>query len=105
MTTATYAGQSIEVDEEGYLTNPAQWNRAIAEAIAKEAGLGALTDSHWKVIEFCRKDATEKGEAPGLRRIAKQSGVDMKTLYQLFPQGPGKLASKVSGLAKPKSCI
>ena len=42
---------------------------------------------------------------PGLRRISKLSGVNMKELYQLFPKGPGKLAAKVSGLPKPQGCI
>ncbi len=38
----------------------------------------------------------DQGAVPGLRRIAKQTGVAMKELYKLFPKGPGKLASMVS---------
>jgi tRNA 2-thiouridine synthesizing protein E len=40
-----------------------------------------------------------------MRRIAKNSGIDMKSLYQLFPRGPGKLAARIAGLPKPKSCV
>lgn len=29
----------VELDEEGYLRNPAQWSRALACAIASEEGL------------------------------------------------------------------
>lgn len=100
-----YAGVSVGVDAEGFLTDSSQWTREVGQAIAEQVGLGPLTDQHWQVIDYCRKDAAEQGQAPGLRRISKFSGVDMKTLYQLFPKGPGKLAAQVSGLPKPKGCI
>ena len=105
MGTTQYAGQTVDVDDDGFMTNTDQWNRDVAEAIAAEFDITPLTEDHWKVIEFCRTDTTEKGEPPGLRRISKRSGVNMKQLYKLFPKGPGKLASKISGLPKPKSCI
>ena len=100
-----YAGHQVEVNEEGFLVDAAQWNREVGEAIAAEAGIGPLTDKHWQVIDFCRSDTEAQGQSPGLRRISKLSGVTMKELYQLFPKGPGKLAAKVSGLHKPKGCI
>ena len=37
--------------------------------------------------------------------ITKQSGVDTKELYQLFPGGPAKVAAKIAGLKKPTGCI
>lgn len=100
-----YAGVPVEVNEEGFLLDPDQWTPEVAEAIAEELGIAPLTDQHWKVITFCREDAQKEGQAPGLRRISKLSGVDMKQLYQLFPKGPGKLASRVSGLPKPQGCV
>lgn len=105
MPTREYAGQSIDVNHEGFLLDSSQWSPEIAQAIADETGIGPLTDQHWKVINYCREDAETQGQPPGLRRISKFSGVNMKTLYQLFPKGPGKLASRVSGLPKPKGCI
>lgn len=105
MPTVEYAGQTIEVNEEGFLTDSNQWTPEIAEEIAVEIGIGDLTEQHWKVITFCREDAAKQGQPPGLRRISKLSGVNMKDLYQLFPKGPGKLAAKVSGLPKPQGCI
>jgi len=101
-----YAGQKVEVNEEGFLVDAGQWSRQIAEGLASEVGLGQLNENHWKVIEFCRRDAAENsGKAPGLRRISQLSGVGMKDLYALFPKGPGKLAAKVAGLPKPQGCI
>ena len=96
---------AVEFNEEGFLTDSSQWTPDIAEAIAREVGIDPLTEQHWQVISFCRDDAAEQGQSPGLRRISKLSGVSMKELYQLFPKGPGKLAAKISGLPKPKGCI
>ncbi len=104
MATATFAGHAVSVDAEGFLTNPQEWTPEIATEIATSVGL-TLTERHWKVIEFCRRDAAEKGESPGLRRIAQGAEIPIKELYQLFPKGPGILAAKISGLGKPKSCV
>ena len=105
MPAVEYAGTTVDVNDEGFLTDKDQWNRDIAAAIADEVGIGPLTDKHWQVIEFCRSDTDEQGQPPGLRRISKLSGINMKELYQLFPKGPGKLAARVSGLPKPQGCI
>ena len=104
MPTETIAGHTVELDADGFMTDAAAWNKEIATELAKRSGI-ELTDKHWQVIEFCRKDAQEKGEAPGVRRITKNAGVSMRDMYQLFPKGPGKLAALISGLAKPKGCI
>ena len=105
MPAVEYAGQTIEVNEEGFLVDSNQWTPEIAEELAQEVGIADLSEQHWKVITFCREDAAREGQAPGLRRITKKSDVTMKEIYQLFPKGPGKLAARISGLAKPKSCI
>lgn len=96
--------EQVEFDEEGFLTNPDDWNRDLAKAIAEREGL-ELTDRHWVVIEFNRASFAESGEAPTLRRITKLTDVNTKELYALFPGGPAKLAAKVSGLGKPTGCI
>lgn len=83
----------------------AQWTPELAGQLAREVGL-TLTQEHWKVLTFCREDAaTQGGQSPGLRRITQLSGVSMKDLYRLFPKGPGKLAARIAGLPKPKSCL
>jgi len=105
MPTQTYAGKQISLNPEGFLTNASDWTPGVAEEIAKETGIGPLNDKHWQVITFCREDAAREGQPPGVRRIAKLSGVEMKELYQLFPKGPGKLAARIAGLPKPQGCI
>jgi TusE/DsrC/DsvC family sulfur relay protein len=105
MPTRDYAGVSIQTNEEGFMIDSSQWTPQVGEAIAREVGVWPLSEKHWNVITFCREDAAREGQSPGLRRIAKNSGVDMKALYQLFPRGPGKLAARIAGLPKPKSCV
>ena len=104
MPVAEYAGRKVDVNEEGFLTDSAQWTPEIGEAIAVEIGL-PLTPEHWRVVTFCREDAAREGQPPGLRRITKLSGVGMKEMYQLFPKNPAKLAARVAGLPKPAGCV
>ena len=105
MPAVEYNGVTVDINEEGFLTDSSQWTPEVAEGLAAEVGIDELSDQHWKVITFCREDAAKQGSPPGLRRISKLSGVNMKDLYQLFPKGPGKLAAKVSGCPKPLWCI
>ena len=105
MSLREYGGRQVEVNDEGFLVNSAQWTPEVAEVIARDVGIAALTPEHWKVITFCREDTAHEGQPPGLRRISKLSGVGTKELYALFPKGPGKLAARISGLSKPQGCV
>lgn len=105
MPTKTYAGVTLEVDAEGFLTQSAAWTRDVAAAIAAEAGIPALGEKHWRVIDYARSDTAAQGQSPGPRRIVAGSGVTMKELYELFPKGPGKLVARVAGVPKPKACL
>ena len=103
MATKNYAGQAVEVNDEGYMKDASQWNKEIAAEIAKEEGID-LTDKHYEVLEFLR-NASEKGETLTIRRVGKSGIVDIKGLYKLFPGGPLKHSSRIAGIAKPASCV
>jgi tRNA 2-thiouridine synthesizing protein E len=105
MPTRTIAGKTVAVNDEGFLTNPGEWTKEIAMELAKEEGLPTLTDAHWKVIEFCRQDATATGKAPTLRQITNGAGVSTKDMFALFPKGPAKKVAHISGLGKPEGCV
>jgi TusE/DsrC/DsvC family sulfur relay protein len=104
MTQKQLNGVTIDVDDDGYLINHAQWNRDVAAALAKELGI-ELTDAHWKVLDFIDKDFNEKGVVPGMRRMNKIGAIPTKDLYALFPDGPIKKAAKIAGYPKPVSCV
>ena len=105
MTTTLIADTPVDVDAEGFLTDPAQWNEELARAIAAENGIDELSDRHWLVVRFMRDRYLQTGTAPSIRSLGKESGVSVKELYQLFPKGPAKLAAKIGGIPKPTGCI
>lgn len=105
MSTLQLDGKMLELDADGHLLNLTDWNENIAVEIAKLEGIEQLTERHWLVINFMRKAYQEKGDAPSIRRLTKESGVSTKELYELFPLGPAKKAAKIAGLPKPKGCI
>ena len=104
MAQAELAGATVEVTDEGYLTDAAQWTKEIGNAIAGELNI-EMTDEHWAVIDFLQNYAKENGGLPTIRRLAKQGGVSTKDFYRLFPGGPLKNSAKIAGLPKPASCI
>lgn len=104
MTVREVAGKEIEFDEEGFMSNPDDWDKDVAVVLAGDINI-SLTDRHWEIIDFSRSDYQAQGEAPGLRRISKEASVPTKELYKLFPKGPAKKIAYVSGLGKPTGCI
>jgi dissimilatory sulfite reductase related protein len=103
--TQTMTPADVELDAEGFLKKPEQWNEELAEEIARENGVEHLTDRHWLVVRFMRDTYLSTGTAPTIRTLGKASGVPVKELYQLFPKGPAKLAAKIGGIPKPRGCI
>jgi tRNA 2-thiouridine synthesizing protein E len=103
MAQKTIAGQTIEVNDEGYMIDASQWTKEIAAEMAKEDGI-ELTDKHYEVLEFLR-EANKKGETLTIRKVGKSGIVDIKGLYKLFPGGPLKFSSKFAGIPKPASCV
>ncbi len=105
METRDLAGTSIAFDDDGHIAKREDWNEDVARALATEEGIEDLTDRHWIVINYMRSEFDAKGDAPSIRKLTKESGVDTKELYGLFPKGPAKKAAKIAGLPKPKGCI
>lgn len=99
------AGKEVQVNDEGFMTNPDEWTKEIAVEMAKEEGIPELTPAHWTVIDFCRASAATSKAAPTLRTITTGSGVSTKDLFALFPKGPAKKVAKIAGLGKPEGCV
>ena len=66
MPSTTIAGRTVDINEEGFLTNPTQWDEALGAELAKLIGV-PMTDRHWQAIRFLRSDFADKGETPTLR--------------------------------------
>jgi tRNA 2-thiouridine synthesizing protein E len=99
----TFAQTSIQVTDEGYLTDFSQWNKEIGNEIAKEQEID-MTDKHWEVIDYIQ-DQFKKRQALSIRGIKKSGVINIKELYNLFPGGPLKKSTMIAGIPKPHSCI
>ena len=89
MTVTELEGHRIHVDDEGFLTDPAEWDEQLATVLASRIGL-ELTDRHWQVLRFLRDDFRATGETPTTRRVQTVGGVPVKEQFALFPKKPGK---------------
>lgn len=103
MAQKTYLGVTVDVNDEGYFTNPEQWTKEIAAEIAKDEGI-ELTDKHYEMLQYLRNKQAA-GEQLTIRGINKSGVVDVKTFYQMFPGAPLKKSTKIAGIPKPTSCV
>lgn len=104
MPATTIAGHQIDVNDEGFLTDPKQWDEDLGTGLAEQIGI-TLTDEHWKAIRFLRQDFEDQGETATLRRLSTRTDIPIKQLFVLFPKKPAKKAAYVAGLPKPRGCV
>lgn len=104
-------GREIAVDEKGYLLNPSEWDREVAEHMAKRDGV-KLTDDHLAVLGIFREYYARNEIEPPMRALVKLVAKEMgrekgnsRFLYRLFPEGPTTQACRYAGLPRPLSCI
>ncbi|MHB8777250.1 MAG: TusE/DsrC/DsvC family sulfur relay protein [Anaerolineales bacterium] len=96
---------TIVFNEEGFMTDPNEWTKEIAEVLAKQEGIETLNADHWKIIDFCRQTGLASGKAPTIRQITTGTDISTKDLFALFPKGPAKKVAKIAGLGKPEGCV
>jgi tRNA 2-thiouridine synthesizing protein E len=104
MTTSTIEGRTVHVNDEGFLTDPTEWDEQVAQALAARIGVD-LTEDHWAAIRFVREDYATRGETATVRRISTVGGIATKKLFELFPRQPAKKLAYVAGLPKPHGCV
>ncbi len=105
MPTMEIDGRFFEVDGDGFLTDPQLWNDEVAQLFARYDGIESMNDKHWAIVRIIRKNFDEKGMAPMIRTICKETGVKLREIYELFPLGPARGACRVAGLPKPDGCV
>jgi len=104
MPVTTIDSRPVHVDQEGFLTDPGEWDEDLASALAAQIGI-ELGEEHWRAIRFLRQDYAARGETPTLRRVTVAGGIPTKELFALFPQKPAKKLAYVAGLPKPRGCV
>ena len=105
MATLEIDGRILEVDGDGFLSDPTVWNEELAASIARYDGIAEMNEKHWAIVKIIRTNWEEKGMAPMIRVICQQTGVKLREIYELFPLGPARGACRVAGLPKPDGCV
>ncbi|NHW02001.1 TusE/DsrC/DsvC family sulfur relay protein [Stutzerimonas degradans] len=111
MSVLNVGGRHIELDDDGYLRDLAEWNEDVAQALAEREGL-ALEAAHWEVIhllrDFYREFQLSPATRPLIKYVALKLGAEKGNslhLNRLFNGTPAKLAAKLAGLPKPSNCL
>jgi len=105
MAKATLGGQEIEIDEDGFIQEPEKWNKDVAEDLAKTEDAYPMGEEAWRLVNYLRDYYIKFEIAPPVRMLTKQTKLDLKRIYELFPGGPAKGACKIAGLPKPTGCV
>ena len=88
-----------EVDENGLLVHPEDWNENQARIMANQIGIETLTPDHWKVIHALRKHYEKFGVAPAMHNICRSNGQKSDWVHNLFNSCLN--AWRVAGLPDP----
>jgi tRNA 2-thiouridine synthesizing protein E len=99
-------GKSIELDDNGNLTDPNTWDEDVARALAAaDDTMSELTEQHMEVLNYLRDEYfNNNNNQPMERQINKDMGkiwgkkVSSKDLYNLFPGAPSKQGNRIAGL-------
>ena len=98
-------GKMLNIDEDGFIEDPSEWDEAVAKSLAATEGVEDLGERHWKLVKYLREYYLKNNIAPMIRKLCKDTGIPLKEIYELFPSGPAKGACKVTGLPKPTGCV
>lgn len=82
------------------------WNDDQGRRNAEQEGV-ELTDEHWEVVHWLRRDYLERGPAPHGRELSDRLDTAFagrggrRHLRRLFPQGPVAQGMRIAGLPLP----
>lgn len=96
---APFAIAAVGFDEDGFLSESASWTPALAEELALEVGIAALTPKHWEVIHFVRERFFAIGALPVMRLVCRAAGLDPNTAHHLFSSC--RSLWRIAGLPNP----
>ena len=86
-------------DADGFLKDPALWTEQIATTIARLDGIQALTDTHFRVIDYLRDHYLHYGTLPVMRHVCLTLQQDRHCVDELF-RSPRE-AWRIAGLPNP----
>ncbi len=94
-----YSGQTVKVDDEGYLEDFEAWNDTVANALADNLGLAPLTYDQLDILMFMRQYFRKHGFFPVIRSVCKNVHQPDDCVEEEFIDP--LVAWKIAGLPRP----
>ncbi|MGB3212843.1 MAG: TusE/DsrC/DsvC family sulfur relay protein [Desulforhopalus sp.] len=92
--------KNIELDKEGFLSKPEEWNEDIAKALAKHEGIDELNEAKMDIVFFLREYYHKFSSFPILGYVCKKIHAGSRRCVADEFVDPMK-AWKIAGLPKP----
>lgn len=99
MTVIEYEGQTINVDEDGYLSDIDEWNDTVASALARQEGMGQVTYDQLDILVFMRQYYQKHGFFPIVNAVCKNVHQPADCVTDEFMDPV--TAWKIAGLPRP----
>lgn len=97
---ATGASGTAIFDPDGFLLDPAMWNENLAERIAQNDGLGALSEQQMGLLHALRSEFARNGTVTALSHACHLTGEEGDCMQEhLFPTP--REAWRIAGLPNP----
>lgn len=89
-----------DLDEDGFLQDGKAWTKEVAEILAQGEVPGELTEDHWIIIHYMREYYLTFGSVPPVRALARRTGISLRQIKELFPNGLTKGACRIAGIPR-----
>lgn len=86
-------------DQQGFLVDPAVWDKNLADQIAQSDGLGELNELQMTLLLTLRHEFSRHGTVTALSHVCHLSGQSADCMQHLFPNP--RVAWRVAGLPDP----
>ena len=90
----------LKFDEDGFLTDPNQWNESVARFIAACDGVGELKKEQWSIIQSMREEYFKYGAPPVPRFVCHINHMQKNCMGELF-DNDRREAWRIAGLPNP----
>jgi len=87
-------------DRDGFLLPGVPWNETLARQLASASGLPALTDDHWRVLEYMRAHYCSVRALPVTHTLCRELGLGEHCVEKLFGNDL-KRPWRIAGLPNP----
>lgn len=86
-------------DPDGFLLDPAMWSESLANRIARNDGLGELSELQVGLLLALRREYAKHGSVTALSHVCHLTGQSADCMQHLFPSP--REAWRIAGLPNP----